>query len=218
MALPARSMRDASPQRFPDGGARSRHTEIRDRCGTSYRFTPVPAPGGPARRSRFLGPEDARRFLRRFALDAPTLAAFRGILPGLVVERTDREPGAVAQRVAEALASGALAVELATLVRPDPRSRYTGGPDRVAGVEAPPDDEEPAPERAAEPVLTWIEVQLIGEDDLPVAGEPYRLTLASGRVIEGTLNSEGLVRLEQMLPGSYDLTFPRLDREAWAHA
>lgn len=218
MALPVRPTREDQPRRSAGGGARFRDSEIRDRCGASYRFTSAPAPGGPARRSRFLGPEDARRFLRRFALDAPTLAAFRGILPGLVIDRTDREPDAVARRIAEALASGALAVEPTSLGRPDPRSRYTGGPDRVTGVEAPPADEEPAPERAAEPVLTWIEVQLIGDDDLPVAGERYRLTLASGRVIEGTLNSEGLVRLEQMLPGTYDLTFPRLDREAWAHA
>lgn len=62
---------------------------------------------------------------------------------------------------------------------------------------------------------TWIEVQLLDELDQPVAGEKYAITLPGGRVIEGRLNDEGLVRLEGIPAGVCQVTFPKLDQDAW---
>mgnify|MGYP001102907107 CR=1 FL=1 len=44
------------------------------------------------------------------------------------------------------------------------------------------------------------------------------LVLSTGRVLEGSLDAQGRVRIEQVAPGSFDLTFPRLDEEAWNRA
>ena len=62
---------------------------------------------------------------------------------------------------------------------------------------------------------TWIEVQLIDEADQPVAYEKYAITLPGGRVVEGRLNDAGLVRLEGIPPGICQVTFPKLDQDAW---
>jgi uncharacterized protein (DUF2345 family) len=62
---------------------------------------------------------------------------------------------------------------------------------------------------------TWIEIVLVGEDDQPVAGERYRITLPDGHVIEGRLDAKGEARVEDLDPGNCVVTFPRLDADAW---
>jgi hypothetical protein len=76
------------------------------------------------------------------------------------------------------------------------------------------------PADAAEEALksSWIEIELIGEDDSPVVGQAYRLLLADNTVIEGTLDEKGLARIEGIEPGTCRLTFPDLDGEAWEKA
>jgi hypothetical protein len=61
----------------------------------------------------------------------------------------------------------------------------------------------------------WIEIELIGEDDKPIPGETYRVTMADGTVDEGTLDGKGFVRIEGIEPGSCKITFPNLDKDAW---
>ncbi|MBN2492832.1 MAG: hypothetical protein JXQ29_18430 [Planctomycetes bacterium] len=74
----------------------------------------------------------------------------------------------------------------------------------------------PAPnEEAEEPKTSWIEIQLVGEDDEGIPGEKYRITLPDGSVAEGTLDEKGLARVEGFEPGSCQVTFPELDAEAW---
>ncbi len=63
--------------------------------------------------------------------------------------------------------------------------------------------------------LTWIEIELVGEDDKGIAGEPYKITTPDERVAEGTLDQNGFARLEGLEPGTCKITFPRLDKEAW---
>jgi len=65
---------------------------------------------------------------------------------------------------------------------------------------------------------SWIEIELVGEDDKPIPGETYRITLSDGSVDEGTLDHKGFVRLEGIEPGSCKVTFPNLDKEAWEKA
>ncbi|SMC20413.1 hypothetical protein SAMN02745857_00942 [Andreprevotia lacus DSM 23236] len=72
----------------------------------------------------------------------------------------------------------------------------------------------PAPAPAAE--KTWIEIQLVGEDDQPIAGEEYEITLSNGLKFSGTLNAEGMARLEGLDPDTCQVTFPKLDKAAWS--
>jgi hypothetical protein len=62
---------------------------------------------------------------------------------------------------------------------------------------------------------TWIEIEMVGEDGSPVAGEPFKITLPDGGVIEGTLDGKGFARVDGIDPGTCQVTFPRLDTEAW---
>lgn len=64
-----------------------------------------------------------------------------------------------------------------------------------------------------------LEIVLIGEDDGPIPGQPFRVELPGGEVVEGRLNGQGramLTGIEQ--PGSCTITFPELDEGAWEPA
>ena len=55
-----------------------------------------------------------------------------------------------------------------------------------------------------------------GEDDKPVTGMTYRITLPDGETVaEGTLNEKGFCRVDGIEPGSCKITFPLLDQDAW---
>jgi len=62
---------------------------------------------------------------------------------------------------------------------------------------------------------TWIEIQLIGEDGQPRPGERYRILLPDGSASEGTLDGDGLARVDDIDPGTCVVTFPDLDKDAW---
>jgi hypothetical protein len=62
---------------------------------------------------------------------------------------------------------------------------------------------------------TWIEVQLIGEDDSPISGEAYAIALPGGKVVEGWLDANGLARIEGIAGGICLVSFPKLDKDAW---
>lgn len=67
----------------------------------------------------------------------------------------------------------------------------------------------------ARPGPHWIEVEMVGEDDEPMVGARYRLELDDGRVLEGTLGKEGIVRVEGLSATVCGIAFPGLDDEAW---
>jgi hypothetical protein len=62
---------------------------------------------------------------------------------------------------------------------------------------------------------SWIEIELVGEDDKPIPGEKYRITLPDGTVDEGTLDQNGWVRVEGFVSGQCGISFPGLDAAAW---
>lgn len=62
---------------------------------------------------------------------------------------------------------------------------------------------------------TWIEIELVDENDEPVAGEKYRITLPDERVASGTLDQNGFARVSGIDPGTCQITFPDLDKNAW---
>ena len=74
------------------------------------------------------------------------------------------------------------------------------------------------PEEGEEKETAWIEIQLVGEDDEPIAGERYRITLPDGSVDEGSLDGDGVARVEGFDPGDCKITFPELDKDAWEPA
>lgn len=63
--------------------------------------------------------------------------------------------------------------------------------------------------------LSWIEIELVGEDDKGIPGERYRITTPDDSVSEGTLDQNGFARLEGIEPGTCKICFPRLDKDAW---
>ena len=62
---------------------------------------------------------------------------------------------------------------------------------------------------------TWIEVQLVGEDGKPIAGETCAIMLPGGRIVTRTTGQDGVVRLEGIAPGTCRISFPRLDHDLW---
>lgn len=62
----------------------------------------------------------------------------------------------------------------------------------------------------------WIEIELVGEDDRPIANEPYEVTLPDQRVISGQLDAAGWARIDRIASaGDCLVSFPRLDEAAW---
>ena len=74
---------------------------------------------------------------------------------------------------------------------------------------------EPATEEEKEKKKSWIEIKLLDEEDQPVPGEAYQVQLPDGTVAEGTLNDQGVARVEGFEPGSCEVTFPNLDQSVW---
>ncbi len=66
-----------------------------------------------------------------------------------------------------------------------------------------------------EEAKSWIEIELVGEDDKPIPGEKYRVTLPDGSVDEGTLDQNGWARIAGFTAGACKTTFPELDQDAW---
>ena len=75
-----------------------------------------------------------------------------------------------------------------------------------------PKDEE---EAEKEGKTSWIEIELVGENDEPIPGEKYKITLPDGSVAEGTLDEKGFAREEGFEMGTCKICFPELDEEAW---
>ena len=62
---------------------------------------------------------------------------------------------------------------------------------------------------------SWIEIELVDEEDNPVPGEKYRVTLPNGKVAQGTLDNKGFAHIGGIDPGTCQITFPNLDKDAW---
>lgn len=73
-------------------------------------------------------------------------------------------------------------------------------------------------ERAVQQKTDWIEIELVGMDDGPIAGMPYEIVLPDGRVDKGTTDSKGKARLQGLPAGNCQISFPTLDQAAWEDA
>ncbi len=62
---------------------------------------------------------------------------------------------------------------------------------------------------------TWIEIELVDEDGIPVEAERYQVELPDGRHVSGTLNAKGRARIEGIDPGTCEVWFPDRDASEW---
>jgi hypothetical protein len=153
----------------------------------------------------------ALEFLSRFLWDPQSMAGIRGILGpvslyGDVSEWSDEE---VLEQFSWELVCGRFKI----LERPMMEMGSSGG---ESHREPGPPEPEVVWARAEK---SWIEIELVDEADQPVAGARYRITLPDGKTLrEGSTNAEGWARVSDIDPGTCQITFPFLDKEAWEPA
>ncbi|MFA6045789.1 MAG: hypothetical protein WC718_12470 [Phycisphaerales bacterium] len=114
--------------------------------------------------------------------------------PEAVIEAITADPGEVSAAKSDALATA---------------SGSFGSIKLPAHPGEPPENAEAATE------LTWIEIELVGEDSKPIAGEPYRVITPEGTEASGTLDEKGFARIDYIQPGTCKVSFPKLDKDAW---
>jgi type VI secretion system secreted protein VgrG len=73
----------------------------------------------------------------------------------------------------------------------------------------------PETEEEKEQKTSWIEIEMVDEEDEPVPGEKYKITLPDDSVAEGTLDEKGFARVEGFEKGTCKICFSDLDKEAW---
>jgi type VI secretion system secreted protein VgrG len=83
--------------------------------------------------------------------------------------------------------------------------------DQLSSVQVKPYKPDPAKK-------SWIEIKMVDEDNNPVPGAHYQVTLPDGTVADGTLDDKGFSRVDGIDPGTCQITFPELDQEAWDKA
>jgi hypothetical protein len=75
------------------------------------------------------------------------------------------------------------------------------------------DDEAQDPKKKS-----WLELELVDQDGIPLAFEDYVVELPDGSLREGRLDDKGKSRLRGLDPGSCKVSFPRLAPDDWKKA
>ena len=60
----------------------------------------------------------------------------------------------------------------------------------------------------------WIEIELLGEEDLPVANEKYKVVLPDASERVGKTDARGVARVEGFPLGTCKIVFPDLDERS----
>ncbi len=99
--------------------------------------------------------------------------------------------------------------DLKTLQRQQGQGKYGKQPvDPYVPPETPEDKE----------ILTsWVEIRLVDEDDKPIPGETYKIVTPDNKVKVGTLDVLGMARVEGIPDGTCQISFPKLDADAWVN-
>ncbi|MFO0756455.1 MAG: hypothetical protein U0359_08185 [Byssovorax sp.] len=157
-----------------------------------YQLLPAMFPVGYLR--RWLQEPDARRTL---------LAIFTTLYGSLdVFPSADDE---VLIRIEPALRQ---AFERYDLIVLTPRRANASPP----GPDLPPPSKPPSQPPAQK---TFIEIVLLDDNNKPVAGEPYEITLPDGSIRKGSLDQKGFAREDNLDPGVCDVRFPKIDGREW---
>lgn len=67
----------------------------------------------------------------------------------------------------------------------------------------------------ADSELTWIEIVLQSEAGDPVPDEEYFVTASDGSEHSGNLDENGFARVDQIPPGTCQVSFPLLEDDEW---
>jgi type VI secretion system secreted protein VgrG len=65
---------------------------------------------------------------------------------------------------------------------------------------------------------SWIKLKLVDEAGKPVPGERFRIKTSDGKYRTGSLDHKGQAHIKGIEPGSCEVTFPNLDKDAWEDA
>ena len=69
------------------------------------------------------------------------------------------------------------------------------------------------------PASSWVRIELLDDDDEPVAGAAYRVEASDGEVFEGRTGADGGATISGMKPGGpVKVTFPDYDQSYWTKA
>lgn len=172
---------------------------------------------GNLRESRDAG--NHREFLRQFKLDAAAMADLRGVLmESRVGIRCDRlSDDEVLACVARLLASGdlILVANWAPHGNGDNASENAGsgqaGDEGAEGTNNSGWRASPSNTRSK----SWIEIELVDDDDSPVPYEPYELRLPDGTILNARLDGNGFARYSNIDPGNCLICFPKRDHADW---
>ena len=97
----------------------------------------------------------------------------------------------------------------------EPGHDVTYNPDAATVEELEIEPGEFEPVVVVERETTWIGLELVDEMDQPVASEHFEITGPDGRVRRGRTDANGRARISGIPPGTYQISFPRLDEDAW---
>jgi type VI secretion system secreted protein VgrG len=62
---------------------------------------------------------------------------------------------------------------------------------------------------------SWIEIKLVDELGHVYPGEEYSVNLPDGSQQAGTLDDQGFLRIDHIPPGTCQVSFPKLENDAW---
>ncbi len=98
-------------------------------------------------------------------------------------------------------------------------TNYGGGeePEEAEPQEAT-EGEEFEPTEVEEHETTWIEIELVDEAGEPVPHERYEVKQGEETIRKGSLDANGFAHIGGIEPGTYLISFPRLDLEMWERA
>lgn len=65
---------------------------------------------------------------------------------------------------------------------------------------------------------TWVEFQLLDEDNQPVPNVAYSIKLPDGSSMTGKLDGQGTVRFDRISAGQCQISFPAIDAKEWRPA
>ena len=62
---------------------------------------------------------------------------------------------------------------------------------------------------------SWISIELLDADEKPVAAERYLIRLPDAARMAGRLGPDGRARVDGIVPGSCQVSFPDIDAREW---
>lgn len=141
--------------------------------------------------------------------DGKAIAAVQPIDPEEVFEADEASPGKVAKVKAEQQQRQSGKYGLTPIV---PFQGATGSQGTASSAnQAENSEQEEAPS-------AWLEIELVDEQDQPIAGEKYQVELPDGTIAKGTLDNKGYVKIAGFEPGNCQVSFPDIDTKTWEKA